>query len=109
APPPAVDEVVAVEPDIATATARPAGYAPTSAADYGHNLAGVAATGESRVLATLPEGAAIHAGFWRRCAAYTMDYAITLVLSYVVGLVGGFALAAGQGATGVMLAPTIGG
>jgi uncharacterized RDD family membrane protein YckC len=109
APPPAVDEVVAVEPDIATATARPAGYAPTSAADYGHNLAGVAATGESRALATLPEGAAIHAGFWRRCAAYTMDYAITLVLSYVVGLVGGFALAAGQGATGMMLAPTIGG
>ncbi len=44
----------------------------------------------------LPAGAAIHAGFWRRCAAYTIDYFITFVVSYVVGLIAGFGLAAGQ-------------
>jgi uncharacterized RDD family membrane protein YckC len=58
---------------------------------------------------TLPAGAAIHAGFWRRCAAYTIDYFITFLASYVVGLVAGFGLSVGQGAAGMMAAPTIGG
>jgi uncharacterized RDD family membrane protein YckC len=104
---PAVD--VAEEPDIAAATSRPAGYAPTSAADHGHNLAAVGAVGEAPVSAELPAGATIHAGFWRRCAAYFIDYLITLVASYVVGLVAGFALAVGQSPTGMMAAPTVGG
>ena len=102
-------EEVAEEPDIASATGRTAGYAPTMAADHGHNLAAVGAVGEVVAAATLPAGAAIHAGFWRRCAAYTIDYFITLAASYVVGLVAGFGLAAGQGETGMMAAPTVGG
>ncbi|HEV7489702.1 MAG TPA: RDD family protein [Rhodanobacteraceae bacterium] len=102
-------EDVAEEPDIATATGRTAGYAPTMAADHGHNLAAVGAVGEVAAIGALPAGAAIHAGFWRRCAAYTIDYFITFVASYLVGLVAGFALAAGQGAAGMMAAPTVGG
>jgi uncharacterized RDD family membrane protein YckC len=103
------EEEVAAEPDIATATGRPAGYAPTMAADHGHNLAAVSAVGETPAAGALPAGAAIHAGFWRRCAAYTIDYFITFVISYVVGIVAGFALAAGRGAEGLMAAPTVGG
>jgi uncharacterized RDD family membrane protein YckC len=102
-------EEVAQEPDVAAATGRPAGYAPTMAADHGHNLAAVGAVGEVPATGALPAGATIHAGFWRRCAAYTIDYFITLVASYVVGLVAGFAIAAGQGAAGMMAAPMIGG
>jgi uncharacterized RDD family membrane protein YckC len=99
---PAMPDVdVAREPDIATATSRPAGYAPTSAADYGHNLAGVSAVGEVTPAATLPAGGSIHAGFWRRCAAYAIDYFVTLVASYVIG----FALGSG----GMMGASSLGG
>src|SRR5262249_29982772 len=106
---PAAD--VAQEPDIAAATSRPAGYAPTSAADHGHNLSAVRAVAEPEMTGTgaLPAGPAIHAGFWRRCAAYTIDYFITAVMSYVAGFIAGFGLAAGQGAAGVGMAPMIGG
>ena len=79
------------------------------AADHGHNLAAVGAVGEVAAIGPLPAGAAIHAGFWRRCAAYTIDYFITFVASYVVGLVAGFALTPGQGVAGMMTAPTVGG
>lgn len=109
AAPAAPAEEVAQEPDIASATGHVAGYAPTMAADHGHNLAAVGAVGEVAATSALPAGSAIHAGFWRRCAAYTIDYFITFVASYVVGLIAGFALAAGQGAAGMMTAPTIGG
>jgi uncharacterized RDD family membrane protein YckC len=114
APPPMPAEDVAQEPDTSAAAGRPAGYAPTMAADHGHNLAAVrmvSAVDETTAMgaSALPAGAAIHAGFWRRCAAYTIDYFITFVASYVVGLIAGFALAAGQGATGMMAAPTVGG
>jgi len=107
--PPMPAENVAEEPDIATATGRTAGYAPTMAADHGHNLAAVGTVGEVVPTGALPAGSAIHAGFWRRCAAYTIDYFITFVASYLVGLIAGFALAAGQGAAGMMAAPTVGG
>jgi uncharacterized RDD family membrane protein YckC len=100
---------VAEEPDIAMAAARPAGYAPTSAADHGHNLAAVSAIGEVVPVDALPDGPAIQAGFWRRCAAYTIDYFITFVAAYAIGFVAGFALAAGQGAAGLMAAPMVGG
>jgi uncharacterized RDD family membrane protein YckC len=104
------DEAVAEEPDIATATARPAGYAPTSAADHGHNLAAVAAVDDAIApVGVLPPGGAINAGFWRRCAAYTIDYFVTFVASYVVGLVAGFGLGASQGMSGVIAAPMVGG
>jgi len=102
------DETVAEEPDIAMAAARPAGYAPTSAADHGHNLAAVSAVGEAVETGAVPDGPTIHAGFWRRCAAYVIDYFITFVASYAVGFVAGFALAAGQGASGLMAAPMVG-
>jgi uncharacterized RDD family membrane protein YckC len=110
APPVVHDEAVAEEPDIATATARPAGYAPTSAADHGHNLAAVAAVDDAIApVGVLPPGGAINAGFWRRCAAYTIDYFVTFVASYVVGLVAGFGLGASQGMSGVIAAPMVGG
>jgi uncharacterized RDD family membrane protein YckC len=99
---------VAQEPDVAAAMNRPVGYAPTMAADHGHNLAAVGTVGEVAATGALPPGPAINAGFWRRCAAYTIDYFLTFVASYVVGLVVGFALAAGQGAEGAMAAPTVG-
>ena len=102
-------EDVAQEPDIASATGRTAGYAPTMAADHGHSLAASGGSGEVAAVVPLPAGAAIHAGFWRRCAAYTIDYFITFLASYVVGLVAGFGLSVGQGAAGMMAAPTIGG
>jgi uncharacterized RDD family membrane protein YckC len=79
------------------------------AADHGHNLAAVGTVGEVAPTGALPAGAAIHAGFWRRCAAYTIDYFITFVASYLVGLIAGFALTLGQGAAGMMAAPTVGG
>ena len=100
-------EDVAQEPDIATATARPAGHAPTMAADHGRNLAAVSSVDETPATGALPAGPAIHAGFWRRSAAYTIDYFITFATSYVVGLAVGFGLALGQGAAGA--ASTVGG
>jgi len=47
-------------------------YKPTSKADLGHNLAAVA-TPTAVVPQRLPAGAAIEAGFWRRCAAMLID------------------------------------
>jgi len=39
----------------------------------------------------LPAGAAVHAGFWRRCAAYVIDYAINFAIAFAVGAAAGFA------------------
>jgi len=89
-PPVAPTEEVADEPDIATASARPAGYAPTMPADHGHNLAGIAATASADTTAAagvLPAGPAIHAGFWRRGAAYFMDGFIVGVIGWIAGMV----------------------
>lgn len=102
-------EDIAEEPDAAAAAARPVGYAPTMAADHGHNLAAGAAVGEVAATGALPPGEAINAGFWRRCAAYTIDYLMTFVASYLIGLVVGFGLAAGEGASGMMAGPAVGG
>jgi len=85
---PAMPDVdVAREPDIAAATSRPAGYAPTGAADYGHSLAGVSAVSEVTPAATLPPGGSIHAGFWRRSAAYLLDSIIVGVIGWIVAIV----------------------
>lgn len=35
----------------------------------------------------LPAGEAIHAGFWRRCAAYMIDYLILLIPTVILGLI----------------------
>jgi len=45
--------------------------------------------------ALLPEGLVIHAGFWRRVAAYTMD---SLILTILMGIVFGVLFAAGTAA-----------
>jgi uncharacterized RDD family membrane protein YckC len=85
---PAMPDVdVAREPDIATGTSRPAGYAPTGAADYGHNLAAVGSVGEVAPTATLPPGGSIHAGFWRRAAAVLLDGIIVGVIGWLVAMV----------------------
>jgi uncharacterized RDD family membrane protein YckC len=94
---PAVD--VASEPDIAAATSRPAGYAPTNAVDTGHNLARVAAIADTPVSesAELPPGAAINAGFWRRVAAIAIDSFIVYLIGWIIGR---FALGTGAGLAG---------
>lgn len=58
--------------------------------------------------AVLPPGAAIHAGFWRRCAAYVIDYAITFVLAWVAGLVAGVGMGVALNAVGALVAPLVG-
>ena len=99
-------EEVAVEPDIAASSARPAGYAPTMAVDHGHSLAGVRAVDESAPAVLLPAGETIHAGFWRRVAAYFIDGFIVGILAWIVGIV----LILGVAATGgvsAMIAATM--
>src|SRR5690349_10516637 len=80
-------EEVAAEPDVAAAMARPAGYAPTMAADHGHSLAGVRAVDDSALAAVLPAGETVHAGFWRRVAAYFIDGFLVGILAWIVGIV----------------------
>lgn len=64
-------------------------YKPTSKADHGHNLAAVAVP-TADVPQRLPPGEAIHAGFWRRCAAMMIDgFALGIamaVVQFVLGL-----------------------
>lgn len=58
----------------------------------------------------LPPGGAIHAGFWRRCAAYIVDYFITITASYALGAVAGFGVAASLHDTASLVAaPLVGG
>jgi len=78
-------------------------YKPTSKADYGHNLAGVA-TPTAAAPQRLPAGAAIQAGFWRRCAAMLIDGLLLGVAMAVVqvvvgaGAIGAFASSGDSGA-----------
>jgi uncharacterized RDD family membrane protein YckC len=99
-------EDVAEEPDVSAATARPAGYAPTMAADHGHSLAavsGIGAVDDAVATGVLPPGAAIHGGFWRRAAAYFIDGFIVGIIGWVVALVLIFGLAASGGVAMMML------
>ncbi len=100
-------EEVAQEPDIAAATGRTTvGYAPTMAADHGHSLAGVGAVDESAPAAVLPPGAAVHAGFWRRAAAYFMDAFIVGVIDWIVSIVLILGVAA-SGSMGAIVAASL--
>lgn len=60
---------------------------------------------------TLPAGESIHAGFWRRCAAFMLDGmllgVIMLVLQSIIGL-GGIGMAAASGSVGGGIAALIG-
>ena len=87
AAPAASAEPVAEEPDVYAAAARPAGYAPTSSADYGHNLAGSSVAEAEGETQTLPAGDAIHAGFWRRVAAIIMDGFIVGIIGWIISFV----------------------
>ena len=97
-------EEVAAEPDVAAAMSRPAGYAPTMAADHGHSLAGVRAVDESAPVAVLPPGETVHAGFWRRVAAYFIDAFIVGVVAWVVALVLMLGFAATGGISAIVAA-----
>ncbi len=70
-------------------------YKPTSKADAGHSLAAVAAP-TATAPQRLPPGDAIHAGFWRRCAAMAID---GVVLGIAMGAV---QIVLGLGAAGVV-------
>ena len=85
----------------ADATAAQPSYRPEPAQEY---------TDQGEVVAgELPPGLAIHAGFWRRTAAYVIDYFITFIASWVLGFVAGFLLVATQGAGGASSATLVGG
>lgn len=95
AAPDAVGDVVAT----GAAAAAPAAYAAgDDAVVYTSD-----ATGE------LPPGPIVNAGFWRRSAAYVIDYFLTFIASYAIGFVAGAALVAVQGAEGAAMAPMVGG
>jgi uncharacterized RDD family membrane protein YckC len=83
------------------ASVAPVGYA--AAADSSAYASDAVAAGE------IPPGPAIHAGFWRRCAAYVIDYFLTFIASYALGFLAGIALVALQGAEGMAMAPMVGG
>jgi len=83
------------------ASAAPLGYAASAGAPV--------YSGDSVAAGEIPPGLAIHAGFWRRCAAYVIDYFLTFVASYALGFVAGFVLIAAQGAEGMATAPMLGG
>lgn len=84
-------------------------YKPTSKADYGHNLAAVA-TPTAAAPQRLPAGAAIEAGFWRRCAAMLIDGVLlglamgVLQLVVGAGAIGAFGSSSDPGAGLVALA-----
>lgn len=99
APPPSAPPIE--EPGEAGAPVAASAYRPEPAVEQADG--GEVAAGE------LPPGLAIHAGFWRRMAAYVIDYFITFLASYVVGFVTGFVLVAAQGASGMAAAPLVGG
>ncbi len=79
-----VDTLPAPEPELALDK-------PFHAGDVKATIVRVAPVAEASVEepGALPSGAAIHAGFWRRCAAYLFDYFITFVLAYAAGLLVG--------------------
>jgi uncharacterized RDD family membrane protein YckC len=60
--------------------------------------------------AALPPGAAIHAGFWRRCAAYLMDTIVLAVVVWTVNAVStrGFAISDGTSALDMTFLVTYG-
>jgi uncharacterized RDD family membrane protein YckC len=74
-------------------------YKPTSKVDQGHSLAAVAAP-TTAVPQRLPAGAAIQAGFWRRCAAMMIDGILLGVAMAVVQVVVGAGAIGAFGSSG---------
>lgn len=89
APPPVVEPVAEFDANAFATRDTARSYKPTSQADAGHSLAAVAAPAAEALL-RLPPGDAVHAGFWRRCAAMMID-----------GLLIGIVMMALQAAIGV--------
>ncbi|WP_440224626.1 RDD family protein [Dokdonella sp. MW10] len=90
----------AVHPAAAVATAAAAGGGYAAAAPGGYAGA-PAAAGDM-----LPEGAIVHAGFWRRCAAYVFDsIVLTIIFAVLMAVVGGIGVASGN--LGVILGLTM--
>jgi len=91
APPAAVvaEPVPEFDPNASRGRDSAHSYKPTSQADAGHRLAAVAAP-TAGAPQRLPAGEAIHAGFWRRCAAMIID-----------GVLVGIVVAAVQAALGL--------
>jgi uncharacterized RDD family membrane protein YckC len=105
APPVTEDGSTVADPAVPDATvgtmpAAPLAYQPAPAADQAY---------ADDATYELPPGDAIHAGFWRRVAAYVMDYFLTFLASYALGFVSGFLLVAAMGAEGMAMAPIVGG
>ena len=94
-------------PDLATAGA--AGVASVSPVGYAAAASDQVYASDAVATGEIPPGLAIHAGFWRRCAAYVIDYFLTFIASYAIGFVAGIALVAVQGAEGMAIAPMVGG
>jgi uncharacterized RDD family membrane protein YckC len=74
-PAPAANTTKPAAPEVRMSVASPAAAAPSAT---------TSAPGE-----LLPEGGIVHAGFWRRCAAYMLDSIIlSLAMAVVFGLIG---------------------
>jgi len=114
APPPAAGEqepARAFDADVDNVRDTLRSYRPTATADSGHSLAATAtATTDELGALPLPPGAAIHAGFWRRCAALGIDSVIigavvaALQGAFMVGSLGMLtSLRTGEAAIGALL------
>jgi uncharacterized RDD family membrane protein YckC len=94
------DDPAIPDATVGTMPAAPLAYQPAPASDQMY---------ADDAVTELPPGDAIHAGFWRRVAAYVMDYFLTFLASYALGFVAGFGLVAAMGAEGMAAAPMVGG
>jgi len=74
------------------------------AADHGHSLAGVRTVDDSAPTAILPAGESVHAGFWRRVAAYFIDGLIVGIAAWIVGIVLILGFAASGGIAAIVAA-----
>ena len=76
---------VSIEPMAASAATMPPAEADTVAAKIARVADSIASRREPTL--PLPAGDAIHAGFWRRCAAYLIDNLVLFVPSVIVMLI----------------------
>lgn len=78
-------DILGTAADVAPATPAAADAADTVAAKIARVAGSLA--GQLNQVRTLPPGPAIHAGFWRRCAAYMIDSLVLFVPSMILSLI----------------------
>jgi uncharacterized RDD family membrane protein YckC len=86
---PAAVAAPALEPSSTYANSMADAYVPTAATSPSSSVAATATATADSTAEPLPPGAAIHAGFWRRCAALIIDSILIGIVSGVVQAVVG--------------------